>query len=151
MTKSWKVHFCWFLGFTKVTLATSPKWDQTWCTCSNGVIMHLDQMAQVGENVILIKVPHNPLCTEPNLNNCTLATFSFWSHVSCTCSEPQMMTLHKVVHQGEQICMTKSWEVHFRWFLEFTKVALATLPKWTQSWWNQLFSHPFWPYQALWQ
>ena len=108
-------------------------------------------MAQVGENVILIKVPQNPSCPEPNLNNSTLVTFSFWSQLLWTCSYPQMMSLHQVVHQGEQICMTKSWKVHFCWFLGFTKVALATLPKWTQSWWNHLFSHAIWPCQALWQ
>ena len=62
-----------------------------------------------------------------------------------------MMTLHQVVHQGEQICMTKSWKVHFCWFLGFTKVALATFPKWTQSWWNLLFYHTIWPCQASWQ
>ena len=63
--------------------------------------MHLDQMAQVGENVMLIKVPQNPLYPEPNLNRFTLATFSFWSQLLWAYSEPQMMTLHQVVHQGE--------------------------------------------------
>ena len=108
-------------------------------------------MAQVGENVILLKVPQNPSCSEPNLSNSTLPSVSFWSEFLWTCSNPQMMTLHQVVHQGEQICMAKSWKVPFCWFLGFTKVALATLPKWTQSWWNLLFSHAIWPCQASWQ
>ena len=127
------------------------KCSKTLWTCSNGLIMHLDQVAQVGEQVNLINVPQNPSCPEPSLNNFTLATFSFWSQLLWTCSEPQMMTLHQVVHQGEYICMTKSWEVHFWWFLGFTKVALATFPKWTQSWWNHFFSHAIWPCQASWQ
>ena len=29
-------------------------------------------------------------------------------------------------------------EIHFCWFLGFTKVALATLPKWAQNWWKAL-------------
>ena len=40
------------------------------------------------------KVPQNHLCPDSNLNNFTLATFSFWSQLLWTCSEPQMMILH---------------------------------------------------------
>src|SRR3954465_8151657 len=69
-------HFCPFSSLNNFALSNMSKCSQTWCTCSNGVIMHLDQMAQVGENVILIKVPQSPLCPEPNLNRFTLATFS---------------------------------------------------------------------------
>ena len=87
-------HFCPFSSLNIFALSNMSKCSQTWCTCSNGVIMHLDQMAQVGENVILIKVPQNPLCPEPNLNNLTLATFSFWSQLLWACSEPQIMTQH---------------------------------------------------------
>ena len=87
-------HFCPFSSLNNFALSNMSKCSQTWFTSSNGVIMHLDKMAQVGENVILMKVPQNPLCPEPNLNNFTLATFSFWSQLLWTCSEPQMMTLH---------------------------------------------------------
>ena len=87
-------HFCPFSSLNIFALSNMSKCSQTWCTCSNGVIMHLDQMTQVGENVILIKVPQNLSCPEPNLNNSTLATFSFWSQLLWTCSEPQIMTLH---------------------------------------------------------
>ena len=77
--KSPQNHFCPFWSLSNFTLPNNSKCSKTWCTCSNGVIIHLYQMAQVGENVILIKVPQNPLCPEPNLNNFTVATFSFWS------------------------------------------------------------------------
>ena len=94
-------HFCPFWSLSNFTLPNMSKCSQTLWTCSNGLIIHLDEKAQVGENVILIKVPQNPSCPEPNLNNSTLETFSFWSQLLRTCSEPQMMTLHQVVHQGE--------------------------------------------------
>ena len=100
-TKPSQNHFCPFSSLNNFALPNMSKCSQTWCTCSNGVIMHLDQMAQVGENVILIKVPQNPFCPEPNLNNSTLPSVSFWSEFLWTCSNPQMMTLHQVVHQGE--------------------------------------------------
>ena len=87
-------HFCPFSSLNIFALSNMSKCSQTWCTCSNGVIMHLEKMAQVGENVILIKVPQNPLCPEPNFNKFTLATFSFWSQLLWTCSKPQMLTLH---------------------------------------------------------
>ena len=106
-------HFCPFSSLTNFALSNMYKCSQTWCTCSNGVIMHLDQMAQVGENVMLIKVPQNPSCPEPKLNNSTLETFSFWSQLLYTCSHDQMRPLHQVVHQGEVICSTKSTQVHF--------------------------------------
>ena len=57
-------HFCPFSSLNNSALSNMSKCSQTWCTCSNGVIMNLDQMAQVGEHVILIKVPQNPLCPE---------------------------------------------------------------------------------------
>ena len=120
-------------------LPNMSKCSQTWYTCSNGLIMHLDKMAQVGEKYILIKAPQNPSCPEPNLNNSTLPCVSFRSEFLWTCSNPQMMTLHQVVHQGEWICMTRSWKTHFCWFLGFTKVTLATFPKWAQIWWHTLF------------
>ena len=147
--KSPQNHFCPFWSLSNFTLPNMSKCSQTLWTCSNGLIIHPDQMAQVGENVILIKVPQNPSCPEPNLNNSTLPSVYFWSEFLFTCSNPQIMTLHQVVHQGEWFCMTKSWEVHFCWFLGFTKVALATFPKWTQSWWNHLLSHAIWPCQPL--
>ena len=76
-TKPSQNHFCPFSSLNNFTLPNMPKCSKTWCTCSNGLIIHLYQMGQVGEKVILIKVPQNPLCPEPNLNNFTLATFSF--------------------------------------------------------------------------
>ena len=109
INKSPQHHFCPFWSLSNFTLPNMSKCSQTLWTCSNGLIIHVYQMAQLGENVILIKVPQNPSCPEPNLNNSTLATFSFWSQLLWTCSEPQIMTLHQVVHQGELICMTKSW------------------------------------------
>ena len=93
-TKPSENHLCPFPSLNNFALPNMSKCSKTLWTCSNGPIIHLDQMAQVGENVILIKVPENPLCPEPNLNNFTLATFSFWSQLLWTCSEPQMMTLH---------------------------------------------------------
>ena len=101
ITKSPQNHFCPFWSLSNSTLPNMSKCSQTWCTCSNGLIMYLDQMAQVGENDILIKVPQNPLCPESNLNNFTLSTFLFCSQPLWACSKPQMMTLHQVVHQGE--------------------------------------------------
>ena len=71
-------HFCPFSSLNNFALSNMSKCSQTWCTCSNGVIMHLDQMAQVGQNFILIKVPQNPLWPDSNLNNSTLPTFSAW-------------------------------------------------------------------------
>ena len=94
-------HFCPFWSLSNSTLPNMSKCSQTLWTCSNGLIIHLDQMAQVGENVILLKVPQNPFCPEPNLNNSTLPSVSFWSEFLWTWSNPQMMILHQVVHQGE--------------------------------------------------
>ena len=108
-------------------------------------------MAQVGENVILIKVPQNPFCPEPNLNNSTLPTFSPWFQLLWAWSHDQMRPPHQVVHQGEVNWLARSRQVHFCQFLGFTKVALATFPKWTQSWWNLLFSQAIWPCQSSWQ
>ena len=107
--KSPQNHFCSFWSLSNFTLPNISKCSQTLWTWSNVLIIHLDQVTQVGEQVILIKVPQNPLWPESNLNNSTLETFSFWSQLLWTCSEPQMMTLHQVVHQGELICMIKSW------------------------------------------
>ena len=94
ITKSPQNHFCPFWSLSNSTLPNMSKCSQTWFTCSNGLILYLYQMAQVGEQVNLIKVPQNSSCPEPNLNNSTLATFSFWSQLLWTCSEPQMMTIH---------------------------------------------------------
>ena len=88
ITKSPQNYFCPFWSLSNSTLPNLSKCSQTWCTCSNGLIIHLDQMAQVGEQVNLIKEPQNPSCPEPNLNNSTLATFSFWPQLLSTCSEP---------------------------------------------------------------
>ena len=77
--KSPQNHFCPFWSLSNFTFPNMSKCSQTLWTCSNGLITHLEQLAQVGGNVILIKVPQNPSCPEPNLNNSTLATFSFWS------------------------------------------------------------------------
>ena len=149
--KSSQNHFCPFSSLKNFTLSNLSKCSIPWSTCYNGLINHLDQVAQVGEQVNLIKVPQNHSCPEPNLNNSTLETISFWSQLLWTCSESQIMTLHQVMHQVELFCMTRSWKNHFCWFLGFTKVALATLPKWTQPWWNLLLSHAIWPCQASWQ
>ena len=92
--KSSQNHFCPFSSLNNFALSNMSKCSQTWRPFSNGVIMHLDQMAQVGENVMLIKVPKNPLWPESNLNNSTLPSVSFWSEFLWTCSNPQIMTLH---------------------------------------------------------
>ena len=84
--KSPQNYFCPFWSLSNFTLPNMSKCSQTLWTCSNGIIIHLDQMAQVGESFILIKVPQNLSCPEPNLNNSTLATFSFWSQLLWTCS-----------------------------------------------------------------
>ena len=94
ITKSPENHFCPFWSLSNFTLTNIPKCSQTLWTFSNVLIIHLDQMSQVGKQVNFIKVPQNPSCLEPNLNNSTLETFSFWSQLLWTCSEPQMMTLH---------------------------------------------------------
>ena len=99
--KSPQNHFCPFWSLSNFTLPNMSKCSQTLWTCSNGLIIQLDQLAQVGEQVNLIKVPQNSFCPEPNLNNSTLPSVSFWSEFLWTCSNPQMMTLHQVVHQGE--------------------------------------------------
>ena len=128
--KSPQNHFCPFWSLSNFTLPNISKCSQTLWTFSTVLIIHLDQVAQDGEQVNLMKGPQNPSCRELNLNNSTLATFSFSSQLLWTCSEPQMMTLHQVMHQGELFCMTRSWKTHFCWILGFTKVALSTLPKW---------------------
>jgi len=87
----------------------------------------------------ITKVPQNPPYPDSSLNNFTLPTFSNWPQTLWSCSQPQMMTLHQAVHQGEWFCLTRSWKTHFCWFLGFTKVALTTLPKWSQIWWNTPF------------
>ena len=99
--KSPQNHFCPFWSLSNFTLPNMSKCSQTLWTCSNGLIINLDQMAQVGEQVNLIKVPQNPSCPEPNLNNSTLANVSFWSEFLWTWWNPQMMILNQVVHQGE--------------------------------------------------
>ena len=78
-------HFCPFWSLSNFTLPNVPKCSQTLWTCSNVIIIHLDQMAQVGEQVNLMKGPQNPSCPEPNSNNSTLATFSFWSQLLWKC------------------------------------------------------------------
>ena len=102
-------HFCPFSSLKNCTLSNLSKCSITWSTCYNGLISHLDQVAQVGEQVILIKVPQNPFWPDPNLNNSTLPTFYLWPQNLWTCSKPQIMKLHQVVHQGELFCMTRSW------------------------------------------
>ena len=79
-------YFCPFSSLNNFALSNMSKCSQTLWTWSTGLIIHLDQMAQVVEQVNLIKVPQNPSCPEPNLNNSTLATFSFWSQLLWTCS-----------------------------------------------------------------
>ena len=101
ITKSPENHFCPFWSLSNFTLPNMSKCSKTLWTCSNGLIIHIDQMAQVGEQVNLIKVPQNPFCLEPYLNNFALPTFSPWHQLLWTCSEPQMMTLRQVAHQGE--------------------------------------------------
>ena len=86
--KSPQNHFCLFWSLSNFTLSNISKCSQTLWTCSNGLIIHLDQMAQVGEQVNLIKVPQNPSCPEPNLNNFTWPTFSFCSQPLWACSKP---------------------------------------------------------------
>ena len=84
------------------------------------------------------KVPQNHPCRDQSLSKSTLPTVSFWSQILWTCSNPKLMTLKQVVHQGEWVCIARSRKTHFCWFLGFTKVALATFPKWAQNWWKAL-------------
>ena len=105
----------------------------------------------LGEQDNITKSPQNPLWPESNLNNFVLPTFSPWPQLFGSCSYDQMRPLHQVVHQGEKICMTKSWKVHFYWFLGFTKVTLATLPKWAQNWWKALIICDISPCGVSWQ
>ena len=76
LDKTSQNHFCPFSSLNNFTLSNLSKCYQTWSTSYNGLINHLEQVAQVGEQVNLIKVPQNPSCPEQNLNNFTLATFS---------------------------------------------------------------------------
>ena len=55
--KSPQNHFCPSWSLSNFTLPNMSKCSQTLWTCSNGLIIHLYKMAQVGENVILIKCP----------------------------------------------------------------------------------------------
>ena len=98
--KSPQNHFCPFWSLRNFTLPNISKCSQTLWTCSNVIIIHLGQVAHVGEQVNLIKVPQNSLCSESNLNNFTLSTLSFCSQLLCACSHDQMRPLHQVVHQG---------------------------------------------------
>ena len=102
--KSPQNHFCPFWSLSNFTLTNISKCSQTLWTCSNVLIIHLGQVAQVGEQFNLIKVPQNPLCPESNLNNFTLSTFSLCSQLLWACSRDQMRPLHQVVQQGEVIC-----------------------------------------------
>ena len=111
--KSPQNHFCPFWSLSNFTLPNMSKCSQTLWTCSNGLIIHLDQMAQVGENVISIKLPQNPLWPESNLNNFVLPTFSPWPQLWWAYSHDQIRPLHQVVHQEEVICSTRSTQVHF--------------------------------------
>ena len=70
--KSPQNHFCPFWSLSNFTLTNISKRSQTLWTCSNVLIIHLDQVAQVREQVNLIKVPQNPSCPESNLNHSTL-------------------------------------------------------------------------------
>ena len=106
-------HFCPFWSLSNFTLPNMSKCSQTLWTCSNGLIIYLDQMAQVGEQVNLIKVPQNSFCPEPYLNNFALPTFSPWPQLLWACSRDQMRHVNQVVHQGEVICSTRSTQVHF--------------------------------------
>ena len=81
-------YLCPFWSLINFTLPSMSKCAQTWWTCFIGLMMHLDQMAQVGEEDILVKVPQNPLCLELTLNNFTLSTFLFCSQTFGTCSKP---------------------------------------------------------------
>ena len=130
--KSPQNHFCPFWSLSNFTLPNIPKCSQTSWTFSNVLIIHLDQVAQVGEQVNLIKVPQNPSCPEPNFNNSTLPTFSTWPQLWWACSHDQMRPLHLVVHQREVISLTRSKQIHFCRFLGFAKVTLWTLSKWAQ-------------------
>ena len=127
--KSPQNHFCPFWSLSNFTLPNMSKCSQTWWTCSNGLIMHLDQMEQVVEEDILVKVPQNLLWPELNLNYFVLPTFSPWSQLWWAWSHDQIRPPHQVVHQGEVIYSTGSTQVHSCQFLGFTKVALETLPK----------------------
>ena len=137
-------HFCPFWSLSNSTLPNMSKWSQTWCACTNGVIMHLDQIAKVGEKDIFIKVPQNPFWPDPNLNNSTLPTFYLWPQILWTWSQRQMMTLHQVVNQGGMICMTKSWKSQFCWILGFAKVTLETFFKWAQNWYTTSILYATW-------
>ena len=84
--KSPQNHFCPFWSLSNFTLPDISKCSQTLWTFSNVLIIHLDQLAQVGEQVNLIKVPPNPLCLESNLNNFTLSTFYLEPQTLWACS-----------------------------------------------------------------
>ena len=58
--KSPQNHFCPFWSLSNFTLPNISKCSQTLWTCSNVLIIHLGQVAQVGEQVNLIKVPPKP-------------------------------------------------------------------------------------------
>ena len=90
------------------------------------------------QTILVQKSAQNHLCPNSNSNNFVLPTFSPWPQLLWACSHDQMRPLHQVVNQREMIFSTRSTQVHFCWFLGFTKVALSTLPKWARNWWKAL-------------
>ena len=77
-----------------------------------------------------------------------IVNFLFFSQTLWAHSNTQIMTLDQVVHQGEEISLARSKQIHFCWFLGFTKVALATFSIWPKSLWALLILMPLTPVKS---
>ena len=151
LDKTSQNHFCQFHGFEIFLQEIFSQKSKKNPASHKCILWSPCKASSQLRSVWFTKVPQNPLWPESNLNNFVLPTFSPWPQLWWACSHDQMSTLHQVEPQGEVIFSTRSTQVHFCWFLGFTKVALATLPKWTQYWWNLLFYRTIWPCQDSWQ
>ena len=85
--------------------------------------------------ICFIKIFQNHSCPEPNLNNSTLPTVSYWSQTLWTCSNLPIMHPPQVVHQGKQIHLSKPLQTPLCWFLELEIFALSSFSVWSQTFW----------------
>ena len=92
-------HFCPFWSLSNFTLPTISKCFQTLWTCSNVLIIHLDQVAQVGEQVNWSKCPKT--LSDQNLIWTTL-------YYQLSVLDPNF---------GEHIHMTK-WGPYTKWCIK---------------------------------
>ena len=136
LDKTSQNHFCPFQGFEIFLQEIFSKKSKENPASHKCILWSPCKASSQLKSFWFTKMPQNPLWPESNLNNFVLPAFSPWPQLLWACSHDQMRPLHQVVHQGEVLCSTRSTQVHFCSFLGFTKVALATFSKWTQTWWS---------------